>query len=248
MIARFENYEVLTRPDGSLFELGRGGMGVTYKAYDTDLHCEVALKVIKPDLLAAAGTQERFLREARAAARLRHPNIASVFRLGKTDDETLFYAMEFCAGPTLSQAIHERGPFPAVNALHIAWQISKALVLAEQHQLLHRDLKPANLILTDCSDEGLVVKVIDFGLAKCVDETQQSQVSLATGGFVGTAHFASPEQLEGLTLDSRSDLYSLGACIWYMLTGGPVFHGPLARVMAQTLQDEPAWQKLSGQP
>lgn len=247
MIERFENYEVLKRPDGSPFELGRGGMGVTYKAYDTDLHCEVALKVIKPDLLAAAGTQERFLREARSAARLRHPNIASVFRLGKTADDSLFYAMEFCAGPTLAQAIHERGPFPAVNALHIAWQVCKALVLAEQHQLLHRDLKPSNLILTERPDEGLVVKVIDFGLAKCVDEHQQSQVSLATGGFVGTAHFASPEQLEGMPLDSRSDLYSLGACIWYMLTGGPVFHGPLARVMSQTLHDEPPWEKLEGQ-
>src|SRR5205823_3352901 len=103
-------------------------------------------------------------------------------------------------------------------------------------------------ILTDRPDEGMVVKVIDFGLAKCIGGAQQSMVSLATGGFVGTAHFASPEQLEGLELDSRSDLYSLGGCLWYMLTGSPVFHGSLARVMSQTLASEPQWEKLEGQP
>src|SRR4051812_4371613 len=163
MSERFENYEVLRRKDGSLFELGRGGMGVTYKAWDTDLHCHVALKVIHPNLLSTPGTHERFLREARSAARLRHPNIATIFRLGKTDDDSLFYAMEYCEGPTLSQAVHERGTFPAGEALHVVWQVCKALVLAELHQLLHRDLKPANLILSERTDEGLVVKVIDFG-------------------------------------------------------------------------------------
>mgnify|MGYP000308052529 CR=1 FL=1 len=243
----FANYEVLRRDDGSLHELGRGGMGVTYKARDTDLHCEVALKIIKPGLLDQAAT-ERFLREARAAAQLRHPNIASVFRLGQAGDGTHFYAMEFCAGPTVDQAVAARGPFPAEEAVHLCWQIGKALMLAEQHQLLHRDLKPSNLILTNRSDEGMVVKVIDFGLAKSLADSRQTLAMPSTAGFVGTAHFASPEQLEEQPLDVRSDLYSLGACLWFMLTGRPVFEGSVARVVNLVLSSEPPWAKLAGQP
>src|SRR6266853_2028507 len=137
---RFENYEVLHRDDGTVFELGRGAMGGTYKARDTDLHCDVALKVINPGIIGNPDARERFLREARAAARLRHPNIASVFRLGKAADDTHFYAMEFCEGPTLDQAVAARGPFPAAEAVRVAWQVCKALMLAEQHRLVHRDL------------------------------------------------------------------------------------------------------------
>ena len=245
---RFENYELLRREDGSVFELGRGAMGVTYKAFDTDLHCNVALKVINPGILGNTDIRERFLREARAAARLRHPNIASVFRLGRTPDDTYFYAMEFCEGPTLAQAVAQRGVLPADEAVSIAWQVSKALILAEENQLLHRDLKPSNLILTERSDEGVVVKVIDFGLAKSFADGQQSLATTGPGGFVGTAQFASPEQLEEKELDIRSDIYSLGACLWFMLTGKPQFEGSLARVMSHTLTSEPAWDTLAGQP
>src|SRR4051812_1921194 len=98
---RFEHYEVLQREDDLLWELGRGAMGVTYKAFDTDLHCTVALKVINPSILETEGTEQRFLREARAAAQLWHPNIATVLRLGKAADGTHFYAMEFCEGRTV---------------------------------------------------------------------------------------------------------------------------------------------------
>ena len=245
---RFENYELLRREDGRVFELGRGAMGVTYKAFDTDLHCDVALKVINPGILGNTDVRERFLREARAAARLRHPNIATVFRLGQTSDGTLFYAMEFCEGPTLAQAILQRGTFPAAEAVSIALQVSKALILAEENQLLHRDLKPSNLILTERRDEGVVVKVIDFGLAKSFADGQQSLATTGPGGFVGTAQFASPEQLEEKDLDIRSDIYSLGVCIWFMLTGKPQFEGSLARVMSQTLAAEPPWSVLDGQP
>jgi serine/threonine protein kinase len=245
---RFENYELLRREDGSVFELGRGGMGVTYKAWDTDLHCEVALKVISPGMLDDTEAHERFLREARAAARLRHPNIATVYRLGRTSDETYFYAMEFCEGPTLHQALGERGPLPAQEAVRIVWQVSKALTLAESHQLLHRDLKPSNLILTASSDDGTVVKVIDFGLAKSFAGGKEALATLGTVGFIGTASFASPEQLEDQDLDIRSDLYSLGVCLWFMLTGQPPFAGSLARLMSQTLFTEPPWEKLAGQP
>jgi serine/threonine protein kinase len=244
---RFENYEVLRRKDGTLHELGRGAMGVTYKAWDTDLHCEVALKVVNLGLLDSGAARERFMREARAAAKLHHPNIATVFRLGKADGDTHFYAMEFCEGPTLQQAVAERGCFDARLAVEVALQVSKALIVGETHHVVHRDLKPSNIILSQRSGEGLVVKVIDFGVAKCLAGSEQSMVSATTGGFVGTAQFASPEQLEEQEVDIRSDIYSLGVCTWYMLTGRPVFEGPMARVMAQTLSAEPSWDQLSGQ-
>jgi len=244
---RFENYELLRNPDGSPLELGRGAMGVTYKARDTDLHCDVALKVISPEIIGNPEVRERFLREARAAAQLRHPNIATVFRLGVTPEGTHYYAMEFCDGQTLQQALAGWGTLPAVNAVHLAWQVSKALRVAEQHRLIHRDLKPANLILTEPPDEGLVVKVIDFGLAKTFGDAQQT-LAISGAGFAGTAHYASPEQIDEHDLDIRSDIYSLGACLWFMLTGHPPFEGPIARVMSQTLTAEPPWGKLTGQP
>lgn len=245
---QFENYELLRRADGSIHELGRGAMGVTYKARDIDLHCDVALKVINPGIITGPEAQERFLREARAAAQFRHPNIASVFRLGRSDDGTHFYAMEFCEGPTLEQAVTARGHFTTEEALRITLQVSKALMLAEQLSMVHRDLKPANLILTESHDEGTVVKVIDFGLAKSFAAGMQTLATTSSGGFAGTAQFASPEQLEELELDTRSDIYSLGVCLWFMLVGNPPFQGSLARVMSQTLSAEPPWEQLNGQP
>jgi len=130
--------------------------------------------------------------------------------------------------------------------LRIASQVTKALILAEEHQLLHRNLKPSNLILTERRDEGVVVKVIDFGLAKNLADGQQTLSAMST--FVGTAQFASPEQLEEKELDIRSDIYSLGMCLWFMLAGSPPFEGSLARVMTQTLAAEPPWTALDGQP
>ena len=245
---QFENYEILRREDGSIFELGRGAMGVTYKARDRDLHCDVALKVINPSIIDQADTRERFLREARAAAQLRHPNIASVFRLGKSPDGTHFYAMEYCEGLTLEQAVGKQGSFPTVDALQITLQVCKALMIAEQNRLVHRDIKPANLILTKSQDDGTVVKVIDFGLAKSFSDGLQTLATMGSGGFAGTAHFASPEQLEEGDLDIRSDIYSLGVCLWFMLVGRPPFQGSMARVMSQTLSAQPPWEILKGQP
>jgi serine/threonine protein kinase len=243
---RFEHYEVLQREDGSLWELGRGAMGVTYKAFDTDLHCTVALKVINPAILDTEGTEQRFLREARAAAQLRQPNIATVLRLGKTEDGTHFYAMEFCEGPTLEEFVKEKGRLDVELALSFALQVTKALIVAEEHNVVHRDIKPANLIIVKQRAEGLIVKVIDFGLAKSVTDKGSSwtSMSLATAGFVGTAHFSSPEQLEQGQVDVRSDIYSLGATIWFMLTGQPMFSGSVARVMSQHLSSPPPWDQL----
>jgi hypothetical protein len=244
---RFEHYEVQERKDGSLWELGRGAMGVTYKAFDTDLHCTVALKVINPAILNTEGTEQRFLREARAAAQLRHPNIATVLRLGKTEDGTHFYAMEFCEGRTVEQFVTDEGALPADVALDFTLQVARALVVAEEHHVVHRDIKPANLIVVAQRGEGYVIKIIDFGLAKSISATGNSwtSMSLATAGFIGTAHFSSPEQLEEGKVDVRSDIYSLGATLWFMLTGRPMFSGSVAKVMSQHLSTPPPWAELN---
>ena len=243
---RFEHYEVLRRDDGSLWELGRGAMGVTYKAVDTDLHCTVALKVINPAILDTEGTEQRFFREARAAAQLRHPNIATVLRLGKTEDSTHFYAMEFCEGDTLDQFVAARGVLDVELALEFTLQVARALVLAEEHQVVHRDIKPANLIVVSQRGEGFVVKIIDFGLAKSVTGSANSwtSMSLATMGYIGTAHFSSPEQLEEGEVDVRSDIYSLGATLWFMLTGRPMFSGSVPRVMSAHLSSPLPWEQF----
>lgn len=243
---RYEHYEILRQDDGSLWELGRGAMGVTYKAWDTRLHCDVALKVIQPAILGNEEVRARFQREARAAAKLRHPNIATAHHLGETGDGGSFYAMEFCDGPTLHEAVANSGTLKAAEALEVALQVAKAFIIAEQHRVVHRDIKPANLILTRSADEGLVVKVIDFGLARVHGPNSTGFASQS--GFMGTAHFASPEQIEERPLDIRSDFYALGACIWFMLTGGAIFQGSLPQILAQAVSAQPPWQQLQGQP
>lgn len=244
---QYDQYKILRRPDGSLWELGRGAMGVTYKAQDTDLQTLVALKVIHLGILGNPQTLERFQREARAAAKLRHPNIAAVYRLGRATDGTDYYTMEYCEGPTLQQEVEERGPMPVEKALRVTQQVARALQVAEEPKLIHRDIKPANLILSQRADEGMVVKVIDFGLAKSFAEANNSWVSQG-GGFAGTAIFASPEQLEERDLDQRSDFYSLGVTLWYMLLAKPPFEGTLAKVINTKLENEPPWDQLAAFP
>ena len=214
----FDHYQTLTREDGSPVELGRGAMGITYKAFDTNLRVNVALKVINSKLLESTVAQQRFLREARAAAQLRHPNVASVFHLG-TSGKAFYYAMEFVDGETLESFIRREGPVSPAMALRITLQVTRALAAATRHHLVHRDIKPANLMLVK-DDDDFLVKVIDFGLAKSIKHTDDEDLAtLSMGGFVGTAHFASPEQLEEKEIDVRSDIYSLGVTLWYMLAG-----------------------------
>ena len=167
---RFDHYQVATHTDGTPVELGRGAMGITFKASDTVLGNDVALKVIDARIAAHPEARQRFLREARAAARLRHPNVASVFYYGvrKTDGQC-FYAMELVEGETLEARLRRSGPLPTALALEVASQVALALVAAEAHGLVHRDLKPANLMLLESPE--LTVKVIDFGLAKAAAAT-----------------------------------------------------------------------------
>jgi serine/threonine protein kinase len=242
---RFDHYEVLTRDDGSLFELGRGAMGVTYKAMDTNLRIPVCLKVIAASHLHSEIARQRFIREARSAARLQNANVAAVYHLGQSGD-TWFYAMEFIDGDTVDALIKRNGRLPAKLALEITDQVAKALGAAEPHGLVHRDIKPANLMVVRDGD-NVIVKVIDFGLAKSSLPDDDS-ATLSMGGFVGTPHFASPEQLEEKDLDVRSDIYSLGVTLWFMLAGKTPFAGSMAQVMSQHLSKTPPFEKLNVQP
>jgi serine/threonine protein kinase len=232
---KFEHFQVLRRPDGSLWELGRGAMGVTYKAFDTNLRCDVALKVINPQYLNSDTARQRFLREARAAAQLRHPNVATVFHLGNVSG-SFFYAMEYVEGETVEHRVQQEGSFDPVLAVRITRQVARALIAADRQKLVHRDIKPANIMLVRDEDEdNLLVKVIDFGLAKSISSGGDQPVTVTIGGFVGTPHFASPEQLEEWDIDVRSDIYSLGATLWFMLTGKPPYQGSMASVIHQHL-------------
>ncbi|HEY5893236.1 MAG TPA: protein kinase [Chthoniobacterales bacterium] len=243
---QFKHYQVLRRDDNSLWELGRGAMGVTYKALDTQLHCPVALKVINARFLNDDVARQRFLREARAAAQLRHPNVASIFHLG-ADDELYFYAMEFIDGETVEALTKRAGPFPVKTALDITDQVARALGAAARHGLIHRDIKPANLMLLR-DDGDLLVKVIDFGLAKAINKGTDSSATLTLGEFVGTPYFASPEQLEEKELDIRSDIYSLGITLWFMLKGRGPFEGSVATVASSHLFKTPPFETLTGIP
>jgi Protein kinase domain/NACHT domain len=231
--------------DGAFEELGRGAMGVTYKAFDTILEHAVALKVIDARIAARADTRERFLREARAAAQLRHPNVASVFYYGRRKgDGQCFYAMELVEGETLEARLRREGPLPVSLALEVTSQVAKALTAAEAQGLVHRDLKPSNLMLANGPE--LTVKLIDFGLAKA--RVVDDEADLTHGGFVGTPAFASPEQCAGSEVDVRSDLYALGITLWQMLTGQAPFRGSRAEVMRQHLQAPLPLEQLKGLP
>src|SRR6516165_2672962 len=232
---KFEHFVIMRRSDGSLWELGRGAMGVTYKAFDANLRSDVALKVINTQYLNSEIARQRFLREARAAASLRHPNVATVFHLGNSEGR-FFYAMEYVEGETAERRVQREGPLSADLVLRIVRQVARALIAADRQKLVHRDIKPSNIMLVvDADEDHLLVKVIDFGLAKSLGAVLEQSVTLSMGGFVGTPHFASPEQLEEKEIDIRSDIYSLGATLWFMLTGRPPFQGSIASVINQHL-------------
>jgi serine/threonine protein kinase len=241
---RFQHYEICLCDDGvTLDRLGYGAMGITYRALDVNLGSPVALKVISARHSGNPEARERFRREARAAAQLRHPNVASVFHFGETSARQCFYVMELVEGETLEARVRRDGPLPAPLVLEIAIQVARALMAAEAHGVVHRDLKPSNLmIVADKSGgvEALVVKVIDFGLAKVV-ATAPNNSDMIHAGFSGTPEFASPEQLTAgkVSLDARSDIYSLGATVWYLLCGNTLFAGrSLARPPDQPLRLE----------
>jgi tRNA A-37 threonylcarbamoyl transferase component Bud32/tetratricopeptide (TPR) repeat protein len=244
---RFQHYELLVGEDGKPVELGRGAMGVTYKALDVDLHRHATLKVISEKYLSDETARLRFLREARAAAKVRHPNVASVFHLGKAG-EKYFYAMEFVEGETLDNLIRRSGRLEVKLALEIVAHIAAGLTAVHKQELVHRDIKPSNIMVSFDEGGGVVAKIIDLGLAKTMSEAG-SQITISTsGGFAGTPEFASPEQFGGIRVDIRSDLYSLGASLWQMLTGHVPFWGSPAEVMFQHQHAPLPLEQLEGVP
>ncbi len=229
---RFDHYELVRGEDGKPLELGRGAMGVTYKAFDINLHCPVTLKVISERYLGDESARLRFLREARAAASVRHPNVASVFHLGSIG-QNYFYAMEFVEGETLEKLIRRSGRLEIKLALEIAGQVATGLAAVHKQKLIHRDIKPSNIMASPEEGGTVTAKIIDLGLAKPVNEPGSQTAISMPGGFAGTPEFASPEQFAGVPVDIRSDMYSLGVTLWEMVTGQTPFRGPSAEVMYQ---------------
>jgi serine/threonine protein kinase len=243
----FEHYQLVLNEDGTPMELGRGAMGVTFKATDTNLMRSVALKVVNAQYLGSESAAQRFVGEARAAAGLHHPNVASVFHLGKTGND-YFYAMEFVEGETLDRVLKFRGPLDVDLALDIVDQVAAALSAAYRHNLVHRDIKPGNLMVVFGEANRVTVKVIDFGLAKPLHYRTSERARSEAGIFFGTPHFSSPEQCLGKEADHRSDLYSLGVTLWVMLTGHVPFEGMVTEVMQKHVHEPPPVEQLEHVP
>src|SRR5436309_8148406 len=224
---RYAHFEVEVGADGFPVELGAGAMAITYRARDTVLNSEVALKVIDRRVAQNPGARSRFLREARAAANIHHPNVAQVTYYGEQDGEC-FYAMELVKGETLEARVRRDGPMPLALALEVIEQAARALAVAEVCGVVHRDIKPQNLMLESDASEALVVRVIDYGVAKVMGLQAEPAAEQTQAGFIGTPAFASPEQFAGAEqspIDTRSDIYSLGVTLWYLLSGRTPFVG-----------------------
>ena len=222
-------------------------MGITFKAIDLNLRIPVALKVLNLQLFQEELARRRFFREARSAASVRHPNVASVYHLGSRGRE-IFYAMEFVEGETLENLIKRFGRIEPRLALEIAGQVAAGLAAVHQQNLVHRDIKPSNIVVRLEAGSAGIVKIIDLGLAKAVNEPHSQTAISIPGAFTGTPGFASPEQFAGLHVDIRSDLYSLGATLWLMLTGKAPFSGTHAELMYQHLHTPLPLERLKGVP
>src|SRR3989454_7164130 len=224
---KYDHFEVEVGADGFPIELGAGAMAITYRARDTVLNSTVALKVIDRRVAQNPGARSRFLREARAAANIHHPNVAQVTYYGEQNGEC-FYAMELVEGETLEARVRRDGPMPLAVALEIIEQAARALAVAEVCGVVHRDIKPSNLMLESDASEALTVKVIDYGVAKVMGPQAEPGIEQTQAGFIGTPAFASPEQFAGAgqsPIDTRSDIYSLGVTLWYLLCGRTPFVG-----------------------
>jgi hypothetical protein len=207
-------------------EIGTGGMGTVYRATQLGLERPVAVKIIKPEFASDPDVADRFMREARTMARLRHPHAAMIFDAGNLPDGRHFIIMEFVEGQTLSETLGSEGRFAPERAVRIASDICD--VLAEAHSLgiVHRDLKPSNIML---NERGICV--LDFGVAKVLAtsaDVTHTHATTGSGVIVGTPRYMSPEQCLGQRIGARSDLYSLGVLLYEMLTGRPPFTDPLA--------------------
>jgi serine/threonine protein kinase/tetratricopeptide (TPR) repeat protein len=228
---RIGPYEVLGR-------LGSGGMGLVFSAWDSRLQREVAIKLLREEY-ATPGMRQRFLQEARAASRLNHPNICTIFDMGEQDGDP-YMVMELLKGETIRARI-SRGSASSAEIIAVATEVADALIVAHGRGIIHRDIKPANIILVDKAGGRFQAKVLDFGLAKVERDGPESRLDLTSAGTtVGTVAYMSPEQARGEALDARSDLFSLGTVLYEMATGELPFQGATsALVFVQLLSQQP---------
>ncbi len=227
MINQLGRYEVLG-------ELGQGAMGVVYKAKDPLIDRIVAIKTINLSLAMGEKEEyeERFYQEAKAAGRLNHPNIVTIYDVGRSGD-VAYIAMEFLQGRELRDVMNEGGLLPVDQVVDIAAQVAKGLDYAHEHDIVHRDVKPSNIMVVR---DGLA-KITDFGIARMASSAVRTQ----TGMVLGSPKYMSPEQVMGKTLDQRSDIFSLGVMLYEMLTGQTPFKGEnVNAIMYQTLNSIPA--------
>ena len=213
-------------------KLGEGGMGVVYKAEDTKLERSVALKFLAPHLLQDAEARRRFIREAKAAAALDHPNICTVHEIDEVDGRT-FIAMAFIEGDSLGKKI-EAGPLKLKDALDAAIQTAQGLQAAHEKNIVHRDIKPANLMVTPLGSAQRRVIIMDFGLAQLTDRSKLTELDSA----LGTVAYMSPEQTYGQELDHRTDLWALGVVIYEMVTGQRPFQGHYEKAVMYSITNE----------
>jgi CheY-like chemotaxis protein len=191
--------------------IGRGGMGVVYRAEHLNLQRRAAIKIIAPDLAESEGFRERFTREARIAAALQHPNIVTVYDAGEVDG-LLYLAMQYIEGSDLAAMLHTQGRLRPYRAVDVCRQVASALDAAHAMGLIHRDVKPANVLI-----EGRTAFLTDFGLTKRIEGTHTHLTG--AGDVVGTIHYVAPEQIEGAPVSARTDVYSLGCLLYHCLTG-----------------------------
>ncbi len=213
-------------------ELGRGGMGIVYLARDVALDRSVAIKLLPPHLAAAPDSRERFLREARTAGKLSHPNIVPIHLVEERGD-LVYFVMAYVDGESLGERIRRRGALPPSQAVRIVQEVAWALAYAHKEGVVHRDIKPDNILLEKGSERALVT---DFGIARVAEAGSMT----AKGELVGTIQYMSPEQATGEAVDGRSDLYSLGVTAFHALTGRLPFEGPNLPALIHQHVTEPA--------
>jgi serine/threonine-protein kinase len=201
-------------------KIGEGGMGLVCRGRDLELERPVAVKVVRPDPQASDQLEERFLREAKRTAKLRHPGIVEVFDIGRTEEGETFFVMELLEGESLAARIRREGRLSQDLSVRVGMQVCDALACAHDAGIVHRDLKPANVMLVGAEPR---VKVLDFGVAKQIDATTKLT---ETGMLVGTIDYMAPESIRGQEVDPRADVYSLGVMLWRMLTGVALFEAP----------------------